>query len=279
MWIDLDKKLSDYKTINLTELNSKASFLKRIDRKFLLTWKQLKNILNNLKENFCVLEIKWKKIFSYDNIYMDTEDYMFYKQHQNNESPRIKVRTRLYKDSSTTFFEYKQKANWMTTKYRYNIPIKEHWKMTIWEKKIFEWIWKSNYTNWEKIPNIFPSIITKYKRITLVDKMWWERLTIDFDIKIVNLRDAKNKIKNENNITLENNLWWKEINLKNLVIIESKSLNENCKSIDIIKSLWIEQANSCSKYSLWIIYSWLTKKYETFKETIKEIEKIQNEIK
>jgi hypothetical protein len=50
-------KLKSFKPITLTELNSTASFLKRIDRKFLLNSKQFSDILSDLKEQFQVLEI------------------------------------------------------------------------------------------------------------------------------------------------------------------------------------------------------------------------------
>jgi len=36
MAIKFDKKLKKFSTLSLTELNANASFLKRIDRKFLL---------------------------------------------------------------------------------------------------------------------------------------------------------------------------------------------------------------------------------------------------
>jgi hypothetical protein len=42
---------------------------------------------------------------------MDTEDYLFYNQHQKKEKSRTKVRTRYYIDSNLAFFEYKQKDN------------------------------------------------------------------------------------------------------------------------------------------------------------------------
>jgi hypothetical protein len=57
---------------------------------------------------------------------MDTPDYFFYNQHQNKEKSRTKIRTRLYKDSNLAFFEYKQKENGITRKYRYEFPSKEH---------------------------------------------------------------------------------------------------------------------------------------------------------
>lgn len=258
---EIFNKLNEFNTITLTELNSKASYFKRIDNKYLLTKNQLKEILEKLMNNFSILEIKWKKIFSYDNIYMDSIDNIFYKQHQNKEKSRTKIRTRLYKDSNLVFFEYKQKINWITHKYRYNIPYKYNWKITPWSQKFYESIWNNIYNN-KLPPSISPSINTKYNRITLIDKKWKERLTIDFNIKINNLRNKESK----------------EVDLKNLVIIESKSLVDKCESTEIIQSLWIKKARSCSKYSLWIIYSWLAEKYDTFINTINEIEKIKKEV-
>ncbi len=253
-------KLTDFDPLTLTELNASASFLKRIDTKFLLTKNEFSNILDDLLKDFKVLEIAWKRIFSYDNVYMDTPDYFFYNQHQNKEASRTKIRTRLYKDSNLAFFEYKQKENWITRKYRYEFPADEHGIMTKWKIRFFEWVWQSVYDG-QKAPEITPAIKTKYKRITFVSKIWEERLTIDFDIKTINLREK----------------WKKEIDLTNLVIIESKSLSKNCNSLKIIKNHWIKQANSCSKYSLWVIYSGLARKFDTFAETMMKIKEIRLE--
>lgn len=251
-------ELKDFSKITLSELNATASFLKRIDRKFLLTTNEFKEILNELKDDFKVLEIDSKRSFEYDNVYMDTEDYLFYNQHQNRENIRTKVRTRLYKDVNKAFFEYKLKENWVTKKFRYDFPVEEHWNMTKWKIRFFQWIWQS-FNAWENWPTIFPSICTSYKRISLVNKDWSERLTIDYNIKTSDLRSYKSK----------------EVDLKNLVIIESKSLSENCKSCEILKKHWHNKAKSCSKYSLWVIYSWLAKKFDTFKDTIAKIKEIR----
>ena len=255
-----NSKLQKFSTLSLSELNSQASYLKRIDKKYLLNWKQLSEILDDFKKDFQVLEIWWRKIFSYDNVYMDTSDYKFYNQHQNREKNRTKVRTRYYVDSNIAFFEFKQKKDWITSKYRYEFPSEEHGFMTRGKKRFFEWVWQSNY-DWEKAPKIAPAIKTNYKRITLVSKKRWERLTIDFDIKTLDLR-------------------WKntrEVNLKNLVIIESKSLSNKWISCKIMKKHNINRSKECSKYSLWVIYSWLAKKFDTFKETIEKIKKIRLE--
>jgi len=258
MIASFENTLKGFDPLTLTELNASASFLKRIDTKFLLTQDEFDLILGDLLKDFRVLEIAWKRIFSYDNVYMDTPDYFFYNQHQNREKSRTKIRTRLYKDSDLAFFEYKQKENWITRKYRYEFPFEEHGVMTKGKTRFFEWVWQSVYDG-QKAPEITPAIKTQYKRITLVSKVWEERLTIDFDIKTINLREK----------------WEREVDLKNLVIIESKSLSKNCNSLNIIKKHWIKQAKSCSKYSLWVIYSWLARKFDTFAETMMKIKEIR----
>ena len=107
----IQQKLSNFNSIDLSELNASASFLKRIDRKFLVTTNQLCDILSDLSADFQALEIGDKRIFQYDNVYMDTPDYMFYHQHQNKLESRTKIRTRHYVDADMTFFEYKQKQD------------------------------------------------------------------------------------------------------------------------------------------------------------------------
>ena len=241
---NLNKCLKKFKSISLSELNAKASFLKRIDRKYLLTYNQFLEILGELKNDFKVLEISGKKVFTYDNVYMDTSDYMFYKQHQNKVKSRTKVRTRYYVDSNLAFFEFKQKINWVTSKYRYEFPSEEHGFMTM-------------YNGRQKTPTISPSIKTNYKRITMVSNKWDERLTIDFNVKALDLRKSKSEV----------------VDLKNLIIIESKSLKQECLVTKLMQKFGISEASSCSKYSLWVVYSGLAEKYDTFAETMDKIKK------
>jgi hypothetical protein len=39
----------------------------------------------------------------------------------------------------------------------------------------------------------------------------------------------------------------------------------------------ISKAKACSKYSLWVVYWWLAKKYDHFADTIEKIKKIRLE--
>jgi len=261
MWSALLHKLSWFSSINLTELNATASYLKRIDRKFLLTEKQFFEVLKWLSWDFKALEIDGKRTFLYDNVYMDTDEYLFYNQHENKIPNRTKIRTRHYTDAwDLAFFEYKQKENGITKKFRYQFPASEHGTMTKWKKRFFEWVYQSLYN--EKTPDISPSMRTRYNRLTLVHKDGLERLTIDFNIYIKDLRTK----------------WARGKNLKNLVIIESKSMWKKCKSVEIIESYSIERAKSCSKYSLGIVYSGLAKKWTKFQDTMDRIREIRLEV-
>jgi hypothetical protein len=54
---DFKKQLKDFDPMTLTELNATASYLKRIDTKFLLTKAEFQDILKVLQKDFQVLEI------------------------------------------------------------------------------------------------------------------------------------------------------------------------------------------------------------------------------
>lgn len=183
---------------------------------------------------------------------MDTEDYEFYIRHQEGKKKRTKVRTREYVDSGYAFFEYKQKQDKLLRKFRYPIALRDHGKMTSESKKFYEGI-SMSFSGREKLEKIFPSLRTEYNRLTLCSKDSAERVTIDFDIKLSNLRGKKSSNK-----------------LLNAVIIESKTTSENCESHKILKNHNIEKASSCSKYCLGLLYSGVFSEKGRFKKTMKK---------
>lgn len=234
--------------------------MKRIEKKFLLTEAKFMELLQDFQKDYDILEIDGKHIFGYDNIYMDTAKYDFYWQHENNESNRTKVRFRNYLDSDElVFFEYKNKVNGVTHKTRCQISENEHGKMCSQKKGFFTGIYSKIYGT--QAPEISPSLQTRYKRCTLVDKKARERLTIDFHIETRDLRDQMSP----------------HIRMENLVIVESKSLLEKSPSQEILEKYDISGAKSCSKYALGIIYSGLAEKWSRFQNTIQQIKEIRNE--
>jgi hypothetical protein len=67
----------------------------------------------------------------------------------------------------------------------------------------------------------------------------------------------------------------KKIKLENVVIIESKSLDDECYSVNLLEKNGYTQAGPCSKYALGLIYANRVKKYTNFENTLQNIKKIR----
>lgn len=255
MGSNLKKQLTKFfSPISLTELNATARFLDRIETKFLLTEQEFIAILPELKKDYFILEIAEKAVFEYENIYMDTEDYSSHKDYQDGKETRSKVRTREYTDSGHAFFEYKQRQGDLRRKFRYPIDLRDHGKMTQESTKFYEGI-SMSFNGRDKVKPLSKSLRTEYQRLTLCSKDSSERVTIDFEIKLSSLRGDKKSRK-----------------LQNVVIVESKSSGNKCKSHKIMKKHNIAQVMSCSKYCLGLILTGVFSKKWKLKDTIKKIE-------
>lgn len=103
------KVIKEFAPISLEELNATMSLMERVDKKYIVSLAELGHIMKELIHDYYVLSIKNNSVFTYDNIYMDTEDSLFFHQHETGESSRMKVRTRNYVESNIAFFECKQK--------------------------------------------------------------------------------------------------------------------------------------------------------------------------
>ena len=83
--------LKDHKTLSLEELE-KVKLLDRQDTKFVFNQVQLPLILDKIKPFYRILEINNDLLFTYENTYFDTDDFLFYNQHHNEKRERYKVR-------------------------------------------------------------------------------------------------------------------------------------------------------------------------------------------
>ncbi len=258
---ELFETLSGFAPISLEQLNSTVEFLDRIDVKYLVHISELPSIIAEMKERFYLLTIKDRSIFSYDNVYMDTKDLMFYNQHQQWNADRTKVRTRLYVDSDLAFVEYKQKVGETIRKFRYQSEPATHGKMTMEAARYVEGIFHSLYGESLK-QLLFPALHNSYQRCTLCSKQNDERVTIDFNIEFSNPRAE-----------------WEEVNknmtLENLVIIESKSTNTSCFSHEVMAKHGCKPAKGCSKYCLGLYYLGQVDQWSTFQDSLDTIEAIK----
>jgi len=89
----------------------RLNLINRYDIKFLLEIDKLPLLLTELTPNYRSLEIDSERIFRYENLYFDTDDNFFYRQHHNGKLNRVKVRIRKYSSCPDNFFEIKLKSN------------------------------------------------------------------------------------------------------------------------------------------------------------------------
>lgn len=250
MFEKLKSKINSMNTVGLNELES-VSLLNRMDSKYVVTFTQLDFIFQCLQNNYSILEIDSTRAFSYENNYFDTPNLLFYKDHHNGYANRLKVRSRKYVEANLSFFEIKKKENVnRTNKYREKIP---------------EILTSLNDTRKQKVQSqtrkelddLNLIIKNNFKRITLVDKNFTERVTIDTNLTFID------KIQ--------------EINFGGIAIIEVKQSKSNSKSelIKFLKKNNIRE-QSISKYIYGVMLLMPTIKKNKFLHIIKKINKLNN---
>ena len=94
-------------TITLAELNSEASLLTRIDRKYLVPPGATQEVVNHLAPRAQVLQIDGLRHFRYASTYFDTPGLDAFFLAARKRRRRYKIRTRTYLDSGLCFLEVK----------------------------------------------------------------------------------------------------------------------------------------------------------------------------
>lgn len=258
----LFEALKDFDTISLEQLNATMSLMERIEKKYMIKLEDLWALMKELHHDYYILSIKNNSIFTYDNIYMDTDDFLFFHQHERGQSSRMKVRTREYVDSNIAFFECKQREWEVIRKSRYGLPVQESKILTNQSASFYQSICTSLNLDHAHV-TLQPTIRTLYKRVTLCSKKNDERITIDFDVQV---QDIMNK-----NTDL--------ISLWPVAIIETKSSHNKSQSHAIIEKLWYKEAKWCSKYCLGILYTHTIPSTVRFKDTMNFIDAVNKPIK
>lgn len=171
----INKTLAYLHPISLEE-TERVSFYDRTDTKFVMSYDKLQLLLQKIKGDYYVLEIDGKRYFSYSTIYYDTPDLRMYIDHVRGKLNRFKVRHRQYVDTGMAFLEVKFKNNsGRTFKWREE---QQHANGNI--------LFAENHLLKNHLPSYFknlkPVLKNNFHRITLVNKEFTQRVTIDFDI-------------------------------------------------------------------------------------------------
>lgn len=248
--------LDEFKPITLSQLNTQASLMDRVESKYLIHEKDIWALLKDLKENFYILEIDGNKMFSYDNVYMDTKEYDCYHDHHQKKHKRIKMRTRWYKESDLCYFEFKYKEWSVLHKYRYDIEKHQHGHLDATAYTFINDIYSSFFGK-EFWKLVFPSIKTTYQRCTFCSKTSAEKITIDFNLAFHQIR------------------WSDEIyNVPNLVIVEYKSEHKDSTTAQMIEDHKVTAVRSCTKYCLGNYFLWNVQERDRFLPTIKKVKSL-----
>jgi VTC domain len=240
--------LNAMNTVSLAELDTVA-LLNRIDNKYVLNLQQLKHVLPVVEQHYKVLEIESNKIFTYENNYFDTKDLQFYYDHHNGYANRMKVRSRKYVETDTSFFEIKKKENIdRTSKTREKIDqlisiIDENKKEAV------------QQLSRKPIADLSVILNNKFNRITFVNKELSERMTLDFNIHFSDEFNQKQ--------------------FSDLYVLEIKQSKSNGRSIitELLKKNNIRE-QSFSKYIFGVIALKENIRMNNFLPLIKKINKL-----
>ncbi|MGZ3899023.1 MAG: polyphosphate polymerase domain-containing protein [Bacteroidia bacterium] len=222
-----------------------VKLMNRTDTKYIFPITDFEKVMNEIKEDYRILEIEGKRLCRYETLYYDTSKFDLYREHHVGKLNRYKIRHRTYVDSNTGFLEVKFKNNkGRTIKTRISIkdaPLK-------WEGESNSFLAKTLPFE----PQILePVIWINYNRYTLVNKNGTERLTIDLNLEFV-------KDKNKQF-------------LSNLVIAEVKQEKRKASPFMTVMKRHHIREGSISKYCMGIALTYDSVKRNNFKSKLKTI--------
>jgi hypothetical protein len=240
--------LAGFSSISLEDLN-KVKLRDRQDTKFVFNQNILPLLLDKLNPFYQVLEINGMQTFVYDNTYFDSDDFLFYKQHHNENRKRFKVRYRKYSSNIGLYFEIKTKNNKDRTIKKRLLVNERNGSLGEPERRLVS-----------KIIGLPPDQLTpklelEFSRITLTDYSFNERLTID------------------TNLSAKNGTYSKIFDQLVISEVKQKKYNPRSDFIRTMRNLKIPEMR-ISKYCMGILHVYKGIKYNRFKPKLLRINKI-----
>lgn len=192
-------------------------------------------ILEKLQDHYNILQIWKETTFQYCDTYMDSLQHNLFKKNLCHNDAHISVRARNNISTKTNTFQIINTTNQRKSIYHYtpsqDINILSNENITF-----FNWMYNSLTGKNSKFLPI-PTIQVCFKRVILYSKKRAERINLDFDIEFTHIKSGMGKTKK----------------LKNLVIIESKSLDwQSHRFSKTIKKHKIKEISHTSKFLLWM---------------------------
>ena len=167
--------------VELEEVLAEAALQTRVDRKYLLTPDEFRELARRVGSTFRVLDINGQRIFGYESVYFDTGALDLFRAHRQGRRRRYKARVRTYLDTGACMFEVKLKGRrGETVKHRLPYPVEDRERLNDEAAEFLGGLLQQEYG--EPMPDLEPAAITSYSRVTLVDLVAGARLTCDVDL-------------------------------------------------------------------------------------------------
>lgn len=242
------KQTELFEPIRLEEMDQ-VKLMNRTDTKYWFNVSDLHHLLTEVQNNYFMLNMDGEVALPYSTVYYDTDNDSMFLTHHNGKLNRYKVRRRSYVLSGVSFLEVKFKNN----------------KGRTIKKRISSNFDQVDFSGEEQdflinlipftVQNLQTSLINSFSRITLVNKNFKERCTIDFDLQFKTNR--------------------KEISLNDLVIVEIKADGSPSASplALALRNLRIKKSGF-SKYCIGRTVTDSSLKRNAFKYKIRQLEKI-----
>ena len=176
--------LDSYLSVSLNEIDA-IRLMNRVDTKYIVPMEKMINLLDDLTDDYLVLEIASKRFGQYSTTYYDTQDLQMFHNHVTSRFPRFKLRERTYSQNGVKFLEVKRKkSNGRTSKKR--LPLERN---TCFDDFIV------SHTPF-RTEDLHPKLSNRFSRITLVNWALTERLTLDFDLQFFSFDGVATQVFN-----------------------------------------------------------------------------------
>jgi hypothetical protein len=245
----ISDRINKFQPFSLDKLE-RMNLVRRYDTKFIMNIQNIDKLLNELIDDYKILEINHNRIFKYENFYFDTPDLYFYRMHHNNIRKRYKIRMRRYQDMNKAYFEIKIKNNTGQTSKIRNLTSYE--SMPVIED--YEDLITDTMNMYPK--NLKQLLNISYDRISLINDETNEKITIDTQLQFKN---SINKYSEDD-----------------LVILELKQKKRVKSKFEKIVKKSGGKRLSISKYVYGTLKTHNDVKYNNFKNKIIQLNKVSN---
>ena len=180
----LGELTAGFSPVDLEEVDRRAALQRRVDQKYLVTPDTLRSLLRSMRSDHDILEIDGRRAFDYESTYFDTPSLECFREHIENRRPRYKARTRCYVDTGSCFFEVKVKRVDGETVKRHleQDPADRGEIPPAGQRLLSETLAECEVpTAGERLE---PTLVTRFRRVTLAGAEQPQRITVDFDIEL-----------------------------------------------------------------------------------------------